>query len=219
MTDAERTLANVLADAIAHHEASDLESLVSSSATARIGPGPILDLDDVELVSRSWIDFERAGAVAAAALVEIPAPPGWDGPTPLFTFARVDPTTGPPPADAVGDDVATSDDATADTGAPSEEPLPGEHRELLERVLVLAREVMPTDAMRHTWLADELGKMGRPIGVAGGRRYQALMRELERCAPRDLLELVERLGKWRDARARNARRRGLAGVGPEAASS
>lgn len=199
MIGVDATLANVLADALAHHEHdSTVESLVTPHASA----------EDPHATG-GWLDFERAGRVCATALIEVRAPEGWTGPTPLFA-ARVSvpgPGASPYPtshrADAGADESHTGSSAPDLTGV-----------QLVDSLLELAREVMPVDAMRHTWLADELRKIGRPITTEVGRRYHEIVHELPQLTDVQLLTLIERLAVWRTARDRNARRRGLTGLTP-----
>lgn len=149
-TEAQATAANCLADQLARHEHGDFDSVVMVEAE-----GPFM----------AWLDWERAGRIAAHALIEVDPPPGWTGPTPLFTVRADGPVSSPPADTTVADAAADTVTGTASASSPSgpvapTPPASGPEGNLVGRMLGLARQVMPIDVMRQRFLTNQMRAHG-----------------------------------------------------------
>lgn len=156
MTD--RTLANVLGDTLAHHEADPaLESLVLADPIYHAVAGETQ-------VARAWLDYERAGRVAAEALLEISHADAQHAVGPLFVLRQT-------PATAIvgsGAETATTrhGSAVADSGHLSPPPDSGA-RNLIGRMMGLARQVMPVEPQRHRFLVNQMRNCGLDTPTLG----------------------------------------------------
>lgn len=154
MTDP--TLANLLADALAHHEATDgLESLVLTDA------GVSDHVEGTPIVTRAWLDYDRAGRVAAEVLQELDPPAGWTGPTPLFVLRNLSVVSTPPTIESGAETaVARHGSSTADAANPARDVSGPGSRNLVGRMIGLARQVMPVEAQRHRFLINQMRDCG-----------------------------------------------------------
>lgn len=132
MPDTDHLLANVLADAFAHHEAARGEGPERSLVLAGEG-------NETGAWVGAYLDFERAGQVAASVL-EL-AGETLDG-RPLFTIP-VRLSAPPERTDATADGSETSAVAHSDEN-------------LVGRIMGAAREVFTVHAVKHQWLLREI---------------------------------------------------------------
>lgn len=164
MSDTDRLLANVLADAFAHHEAVRVERVEARS----------LVLCDEGRETGAWVgaflDWQHAGEVAAAVFE--PAGETPDG-RPLFVL----PVGLAPPSR--GAEAGSSEEPTsASPVSPSSN--------LLGRVMGIAREVFPNDARRHQFLEREIHRVRPKI-------KPAVLGDLSRLTDAELRTVLERI--------------------------
>lgn len=163
MSDTDHLLANVLADAFAHHEHAQGE-----------GPERSLVLCDEGRELGEWVgaflDWQRAGEVAASVFE--PA-----GLTPDGRQLFVLPAGLAPPSR--GAEAGSSEEPT------SASPM-SLSSNLLGRVMGAAREVFPTDARRHQFLEREIRRVRPKI-------KPAVLGDLSRLTDAELRTVLERI--------------------------
>lgn len=139
MTDAELLLANVLADALAHHEAGDLLSLVIAVEECPVPAG--------------HLDFERAGRIAAAALE--PAGTDPEGRA-LFRARAQDPIE----AEAATSSPSSSPDLDGKEPRPQHGAAAAPDPNRVGELWGVVRRVFPTGAARHNFLLSQMRQLG-----------------------------------------------------------